>query len=407
MKSVNNYFLVLAVLVLALGVSICTVIDSQARQLQPGDVEISIDLLPALTEAQALSLAQLGIDTRGAGTRLFNLIIENRTSEQVGNLYLAASVHVSSVGKIVQLDQSSPFSLTPNQIVRANNNSLQTGLPGVPERVRMNGDLTPQGENFINNLEGSTRLPDLLYSVNLQIYSGGPRGQGVLISEASATVPIEGLSDDLDVFLIQPGDVIGTEAPSVVVPYPVFRWEGSPTRIYRIVVVQDVEGQTPESLIQSALSTNPVTTRNIPASATLPIAANGSLLEFEVADILTRGASLNYPTSGSVQALQMGQTYYWQILEVIRTPSGVEYQASEIYHFRLGLPDVAEEELRDNLMTLLEQLLEPAQYEALIQGGFNLDSINMNGITSTGPSMEIILEDILRQMQDGEIERID
>ena len=43
---------------------------------QTPDVQVELSLFPVLSEAQTLSLAQLGVDTRGAGNRLFNIIIE-------------------------------------------------------------------------------------------------------------------------------------------------------------------------------------------------------------------------------------------------------------------------------------------------------------------------------------------
>lgn len=387
-----------------------TLLVKSADARQTPDVEIELSLLPVLTEAQVLSLAQLGIDTQGAGNRLFNMIIENREMNasfynengKLGNLYLSANVRVSGVGMIIQLDTDQPFSLRQNQVVVANNNSMQNGLPGVDERVRANGDLTPEGEQFVNNLKGSTRLPDMVYTITVQLWYGGKRGQGAMISESSVTLPIENLGEDFDIVLVQPGDVIGSNADPLFNRFPVFRWDGDPRAVYRLVVVQKREGQSPESQIQAALSSDPSI---IPSGTSLPFAP-GNLLEFEMVDAIVRGLAFNYPVGGNVQQLQENETYFWQVFGVLRTPSGIEYQPSDIFEFSIGGTETVDdsEPFVIRLPEFLKDVVGTEVFNLLNNRGFRLQSIRIDGVPMSEQEFRIYYQ---QQCQDDSVSNRD
>ncbi len=393
-------------IVLSLSMALALSNTSKAQQASPGDVELDLQLLPILTQAQVLYLAQLGIDTDGAGTRLFNLVIENTTNSSISDLFLHANIRASGVGLIVDLDQDEPFSLRPNQVVVANNNSLQTGIPGVPERTSSTAELTSEGEEFVNSLRGSTRLPNVIFTINVQIYQGGPRGAGTMLSETVAVLPIEGFFDDFDVFLIQPGDIVGSSAEPFAFPFPTFRWDGAPNQVYRIVVVEGVEGESPESLIQASLSTDPVLSVNIPSFIDLPLEVDGSLLEFEMADALVRGTSFDYPASGSVQPLMPDTKYYWQVFAVLSGPTGLQYQPSEIFEFKVSssTASVGQGGQTSYIFQLLAQILTAEQIEMLRAGNFMLESINLENQVILGVDMERILEEFINRLDAGEIE---
>lgn len=385
--------------VIVLFIGLC--FENSKAQPTP-EVEIELSLLPVLTETQVLSLAQLGIDTRGAGNRLFNMIIENRESNpafyneagKLGDLFLSASVRVSGVGTIIEMDTDQPFSLRQGQVVIANNNSLQNGLPGVDERVRASGDLTPEGEQFINNLQGSTRLPDMLYTVSVQLWHGGKRGQGTMISESVVTLPIENLGDDFDIVLVQPGDAIGSESEPLFNQFPVFRWDGDPRGVYRLVVVQKREGQSPESQIQVALSSDPAI---IPSRINLPF-SSGNLLEFEMADVIVNGLAFNYPIGGNIQQLQEGETYFWQVFGILRTPTGIEYQPSEIFQFSVGDGSVFVDEPTtiESLPDYLNGIIGDEMFNTLRQRGFRLESARLDGRQMSEQEFRILYEQVCK-----------
>jgi len=374
---------------------------------QTPDVQIELSLLPVLSEAQTLSLAQLGIDTRGSGNRLFNMIIENREfadefyndQNKLEGLYLSASVRVSGVGKIIRLESDASFSMRRNQVIIANNNSLQDGLPGVDENVRGKGDLTPEGEEFINSLKGSTRLPDMVYTISLELWYGGKRGQGVLISESMVTLPVESLSDDFDIVLIQPGEAAGSEPDPLFSRYPVFRWDGDPRAVYRLIVVQAREGQSPESLIQASLGSDPSI---IPSGINLPFTV-GSLLEAEMVDAIVRGLAFNFPVGGNVQQLQPNERYFWQVFGVQRTPSGVEYQPSEVFEFSIGEQQRQATTEAVAIPTIVRALIGQEETQRLTDGGFTLQSAMLDGTFLP----ESQLEQLINQLCEGDTSELD
>ncbi len=370
---------------------------SRARPV-PGDVRIDIELMPSLTRAQTLSLATLGIDTRGAGARLMTLIIENRTERELSDLYLYVKVDVSGIGTVTQLDQRQglPFSLRAGQVVTAGNNDLQHGLPGVPESIRMEGELTAAGEDFINSLEGSTILPDRIYTVELHIYHGNNRMMGGdPIAETSATLPIEEMFTDLGFDLISPGAELGMPFERITSNRPVFRWEGSATQTCRIIIVEAVEGQSAQNLIQSARNTRPVTGTSDP----------GELLEFEMADALVSGNSFSYPFT-NVQPLQPGTHYYWQVFVQIETPSGTEWYPSPIWQYGIRRTDQRLTELDEEVLDMIEQFL-PQRFLSILLEGYTVESAVIDGRTVSGAQLLMEFEQFLDDLENGRVRIVD
>jgi len=377
--------------------------ESKAQQLSPGDIDLDIFALPALSDTQTLSIQRLLTGSVADETRLFNMTIENLQADMAGDLFLSVLVSASGRGLLVEVDQREAFSLQAGQAVVGNNTSFSRGIPGVPETMDFRRELTRQGEIFLNELRGSTRLPDLIYTFTIQIFQDGPRGEGRLIAEASTSVPVEGMSDDLDIYLLQPGTHTGDEPQTVVSMYPVFTWEGSPRNLYRIIVVEEVEGQTPETLLQTALGSNPVLRQNITPGRTLPLETDGNLLEFEILDALVGGTYFNYPASGGARRLQPGTVYYWQVFHLIRTPDGTESRPSQIFHFKTGDSLAAEAVSDDELMTLLASFIEPEELDRLQRAGFSLASLSVDGEPLTGPAIRDALEELLRQIEDQQL----
>ncbi len=372
-----------------------------------GDVRVDIDLVPALSRAQIISLATLGVDTRGSGARLMTLIVQNTTDRQIAPLYLAVTVEVSGIGTITRIDQrdDTPFSLRPGQVVVANNNQLRRGLPGVPERIELEGELTPQGEELINSLKGSVTLPDRLYTIDFSIYHGNNRlNGGVLVARTSVSLPDQELFTDTGFDLIAPGSSIGEPAQWVTHGRPVFRWEGNAAQTYRVVVVQAVEGQPAQALIQAALETAPVSSQ-AGVSITQDWQIPGELLEFEMVDVLVTGTSFSYP-SVRVQTLQPGSWYYWQVLAVLQTPSGIAYAPSPIWQFgrrRAGIPlSELDEEIRQYLARFL-----PDRYHHLLLEGYKVEAASIEGEAVSGTQLLKELERLAQELEQGRLRFVD
>ena len=108
------------------------------------------------------SLSSLGVDTEGGGPVIISGSLINNTTERLENLYFEFDVEAASYGVLARIRQQAayPFSLYPGQVVFATNNDIQSEeIPGISDEMKFDGGLTPTGENFVDDLSGTT-LPN-------------------------------------------------------------------------------------------------------------------------------------------------------------------------------------------------------------------------------------------------------
>ena len=363
-----------------------------------GGIQLDLMLQPRLTKAQVLGLSNLGINRTGDGTSLLNLVIRNSSNEPRTQLYLDIRINSNKVGTIANIYQVSgrPFSLEPGQVVVANDDQLKEGLPGVEERVVFNGGLTEQGEAFLNGLSGSTSLPPDIYTVTLSLYQGNNSLSGGELLETAEQTFGENLSEDtsIDLYLMQPGDVLGSNA-KITSSLPVFRWDGPTNLGYRLIIVE-ANGQSPETLIESARGTESTLLEGS--------AGSGSLLDFEVVDARVSNITFPFPPSG-VQDLESGNTYYWQVFTVQESVNATESIPSEIWEFTLAADatDAASANVSGQMLNALYALLGRDQVERLAEQGFSFDSITIEGQTYRGAAAVQKLQEMSMKAENGEI----
>ena len=367
-------------------------------QQNPGDVVVDIRLMDAVTKAQLISLSTLGIDARGRGQRVMELVLQNRLNQTVSNLFFHVTVSSSNVGLIAEVDSKpdTPFSLRPNQLMITDNNRLYDGLPEIPELVGFVGDLTSQGKTFIESLDGATRLPDAVYTVVVSIYQGSNRPNGGrLISTVTQSVGSQPITNTIDFNLLTPGGPLGSNE-LVASSQPSFRWDGPSNTEYRLILVQDLgRGQSPEALIQAAISTEPTSGQ----------ASVGTLLEHEILDVVLTSNNYFYPAAG-VKRLQPGARFYWQVIARIRTSRGTDNRPSGIYEFRLSNPQAAQNAEIQAVTVPLAASISPevaAAIQNLIQNGFKMDKLVIDGRELSGSALEAFLEDFVEKIKRGEI----
>lgn len=359
--------------------------------------EISLEIEPSATleNAQVLSLTNLGIDTKGSGPVLISAFLENLTDRTIDNLYIEVFIRASKVGTIVELTQRSsrPFSLKPSQSIYATNNDLANeAIPGIEEKISFSGGLTSQGEDFLGDLSSGTTLPRDVYTVEVVIFrvtdAEGRRDLARDVAEiggASATS-----FDESSIYLKTPGDVIGDEA-EITNPYPQFSWEGSSNTTYRLLVVKDNDQDSPESLLQSARSS-------------LPLSEGGSLLQYENLDALVDETTFQFPSSGT-QPLERGETYYWQVLTTVQTGGDTEEISSEIWEFKMADATEAASTppFSNEIERALIELMGEDGYRTLEESGFTFESIEYDGQQFTGAAASVKLEELLQKIRDEEI----
>ena len=150
-------------------------------------------------------------------------------------------------------------------------------------------------------------MPNDQYSFAVRIYQVDEGGRRELLAnetiQLGGNVSEGGVIDELTILLRTPGDLVGAEA-AITNPIPQLSWEGDASLTYRVLVVAGNGSDSPESLLESAKSSEATD-------------IGGSLLQFEYLDQNIQGNSLQYPTNG-VQALVPGQLY-WQVVTSMNT----------------------------------------------------------------------------------------
>ncbi|MEX1011036.1 MAG: hypothetical protein WDZ29_03150 [Balneolaceae bacterium] len=362
---------------------------------QEFDIDLDIQAEPVLTNSQIIELSNLVFDESGRGPRLLSLFMQNQSESTVGNLYLDLVLSSERVGTIVESYQRNdrPFSLQPGQSVFATNNDIASGrLPGINVDFRFDGQITDAGKNLINELQGTATLPADEYTIDLALYqTNNRRNGGQRVAFTSITIGSQLIEDDISVFLQSPGDVVGSDI-TISNPNPEFRWEGLQGQAYRVILVEERDGENPESQLQSAKSTSASVVGQTP-----------SLLEFEHADVRVDRTGFQYPTTG-VQPLRPGRTYYWQVFTALRTTSGEEERASEIWSFTLmdergarGQIVEVDQEMRQ----LLAAILGSSAVEQLERQEYRLEGLEIDDRQFTGEMARDELMRIIELIRDG------
>lgn len=371
-------------------------------QAQIGELELDLQAETTFSEAQVINFMSLAFDESGRGPGIFSLVLQNTTTRKVSDVYLEYTVSSTRSGLIFESkqDPSTPFSIEPGQLILANNNDLASAkLRGISHPVYFSGQLTSSGRELLNRLQGGSSLPPDAYTLTMNVYDQGTGSTGGrLLTSSSISIGENLYNDDFSLYLLGPGDLPGSGI-TISNPYPEFRWEGLPNQRYRVVVVKDVEGESPASLIESALSTDPARENSM-----------AGLLQFEHMDMVVNGTRFQFPFSGT-QPLVPGETYYWQVFATLETTAGEELLSSEIWSFTLENPASAQTNISDEitiesdseLFILLSALLGEAKAAELVDNDFRLESIEMDEVDYRGVSARTQLEQLLQKVREGTV----
>ena len=363
---------------------------------QSDKLTLEFSLSPVLEQAQVLGLSSLGVDTEGGGPVIISGSLVNNTTERLENLYFEFDVEAASYGVLARIRQQAayPFSLNPGQVVFATNNDIQNEeIPGISDRLKFDGGLTSTGENFVEDLSGTT-LPNDQYSFAVRIYQVTEEGRRELLAnetiQLGGNISEGGVVDELTILLRTPGDLVGAEA-AITNPIPQLSWEGDASLTYRVLLVSGNGSDSPESLLESAKSSQATD-------------MGGSLLQFEYLDQNIRGNSLQYPTSG-VQALVPGLTYFWQVVTSMNTALGPNEVVSEIWEFTLVDPGSESNvvEVDQETVQALVQLIGQDTYNLLFETGYSFENIEIDGQVYSGVvGIQKILE-LIEKFQNGDL----
>lgn len=365
-----------------------------ARQ---SDIIIELRMEEALTSSQIINLTTF--QDRGDGSQLFTLFIQNKGDQRKDSLYLNFKIR-SGRGTILAeayQPETQPFSLDPGQVIYATNNSIEAGSSGT---IALTWKLTDEGKELVNQLGGSTILPGGTYTVEAAVSevknSLGGDGSSTAMVSSVADLGEELQEDIKSIYLLGPGDVNGSNAV-INNSLPVFRWEGQTGVQYRLLVVEAQGADSPESLLQGSQSTGPVIENGSFAA--------GSLLDYEVLDVILEGSSFQLPASG-VRQLKPGATYYWQVIAQLQSATGLQERFSEIWSFVLDYQGSSLNNtmipVNEELLTSLQELVGEENYQLLQSRGLRLESVIIDGQTLTGVAALQKLLEIREKLNRGE-----
>lgn len=380
-------------------ITICILLHPGNLEAQSADITLDLQVDPILTNSQIIELTNFVFDDQGSGPRLMSLRVTNNETTPVDDLYLAFQIVSQKRGMLLEAYQRKlhPFTLSAGQTATATNNTIaRSNIPGVSQPIRLEAELTAEGEDLLNSLSGRTTLPVDEYSIMVQIYQGGNRFDGTEVASAVSVVGTNLIEEELSIFLQAPGDVPEAGA-AILTQYPEFRWEGITDQTYRVVIVEYQQEDPPETLIQNALST--------PGAQ---ISQSTTLLEFEMADVLVNGTNFRYPASG-VQPLGEGKQYYWQIFTTLITTSGQETRSSDIWSFTYQQSDQTNLQgggmidLDEEVAQILFALLGPQLFGELADGNYRLEGMNLDGVELSGEAARQELMQLIEKIQEGKI----
>lgn len=365
-----------------------------ARQ---SDIIIELRMEEALTSSQIINLTTF--QDGGDGSQLFTLFIQNKGDQRKDSLYLNFKIR-SGRGTILAeayQPETQPFSLDPGQVIYATNNSIEAGSSGT---IALTWKLTDEGKELVNQLGGSTILPGGTYTVEAAVSevknSLGGDGSSTAMVSSVADLGEELQEDIKSIYLLGPGDVNGSNAV-INNSLPVFRWEGQTGVQYRLLVVEAQGADSPESLLQGSQSTGPVIENGSFAA--------GSLLDYEVLDVILEGSSFQLPASG-VRQLKPGATYYWQVIAQLQSATGLQERFSEIWSFVLDYQGSSLNNtmipVNEELLTSLQELVGEENYQLLQSRGLRLESVIIDGQTLTGVAALQKLLEIREKLNRGE-----
>lgn len=347
----------------------------------------------SLENSQSINVQSLlANDLRGP--TLFRLSLQNQnSSEYLNDLYLRVVIDSDRIGKILEVNQVSgrPFSLDPGQQVFATNNNSRNGLPGVEEAILFERDFTERGREFYNELKGSTSLPADQYQVTVEIYKGSVNGE--LLASQTDEVGTSLVEDTRDFYLLAPGDELGSETV-ISSQYPNFQWQGGSDIRYRLVVVESKGNESSQSLMEGAMSTE--------SFESIGSNGGGSLLDYEMMDVMVDGSGYQYPNSG-VQDLEPGTQYFWRIVSQLETSSGVEERESEIWSFTLAdMRTSSGDQQAGQTAETLERVLGD-RFEEIKQNGFSFESIEIEGQSFRSGQAAQKLMELVRKSEQGDV----
>jgi len=266
-----------------------------------GDISVNLELFPEIQNARMLFFRDFDIMQLGRGPLLFRLTMLNRSS-QPKRIIGKFSVTSESLGPLL-IGETSPFVLEPGNTYLTNRDLFSSQSTYALTTYSFES----ASEELRTIVLQTGRLPADKYHFKWEIYDAENP-----LNNASETATLT-IDNPTSLNLISPG-APGTfgHLPILFTPLPYFQWESNALK-FQLTVCEAISAAPEESMHYDP--------------RLQVVIENTTAFQYPLA--ATSAAAI-------VRPLEEGKTYYWQIIALIETSSGVIEIPSEIWGFTVG-----------------------------------------------------------------------
>lgn len=315
----------------------------------------------------------------------FELI--NTGHETHSNLYIEINIssdHNKLLARIIQ-DASKAITIGGESTLRFTNQDIKNQfIPGLPDPMQFSFVLPEQGRQLLNDLKDDQFTPAGSYHLTISLFereNGSTNGS--LVTSETFTLG-SGFASNHPVIRTDEESIRRLSNLDLSKERPVFRWEGSPYRTYRLVVIEDLPDRNTGRLLQHSFN------------QTYEGSIRTSLAEFEYLDVRVTDNQYIFPEMPGKQ-LDHGKSYAWQVKTVVQTPSGEQEATSEIRRFSLNIP------IEGEVKELFIRLLGQSATDQMIESGLQLDEIEIGGTTLSDRNAVEYLTQLLEKSENNKI----
>ncbi len=329
-------------------------------------------------DLEVFFLKDFDINNPSVGPPLFFIDIIN--NQQVQNVRLILKVRSEKRGNLAS-GETRPFVLQPFQTLTISNNDLFSDVGDYRlESFRIQEDVL---NDLLQDVLATGRLPTDTYQFEVQLK--GVQNP-ITIDDEQFEIDVSN-PNTLDlIFPGQPATGTASECPEIYTNLPQFRWESDMKR-FLVIIAEARAGEDPES----ALNQEPRFLRTFiigdqSSTETIETTSETGKIEF------IPSPSFQYPAFGEVLTLKPGRTYYWRVIGLVKTSSGLEKFKSEIYCFRIAdLDQTGSTSQRDIMVLRLLNSLGIDTQQLFGEGGalegYHATRIYYNGRLITMPEL--------------------
>ncbi|MFQ6113668.1 MAG: hypothetical protein ACE5NG_06205 [bacterium] len=324
---------------------------------------------------EAFFLNDFDINRPASGIEIFRIRITNYFSETC-SIRLTLTVLSDRFGELAR-GTTNQFDVLPGPLIPPITNRDLFSRAG---KYRLEDyRLNPVSETLLKDILSTGRLPSDAYTFRVGV-TGLTCEPGQVESDQFQIVITNPKKLDL-IFPGHPATGRREDCPEIFTNLPQFRWE-SDMRKFRVIIAEARPGEDPESVLnQEPRFVRIFAITNDRASSVFPD-------EFAVAERIEiiPSTSFQYPSSGEILTLRPGRTYYWRVIGLVQTSSGIKELESEIYCFRIAR---LEQGSKKQLEFILRSLLG-SDYDSLFGEGGELEGYHGTRIILDGEEITVV-----------------